>query len=132
MRKVKNKITNWPQYNQALTQRGSITFWIDESAKKAWHCREHHGNRGIGFEFSDVAIETALIVKGVFPLPLRALQGFIDSIFTLMDVPLRSPNYSSISKRAKTIDVKYDIQSKGATRHIVIDSTGLKLFGEGE
>jgi len=49
-----------------------------------------------------------------------------------MDVPLRSPNYSSISKRDKTIDVKYDIQSKGAIRHIAIDLTGLKVFGEGE
>ncbi len=72
----------------------------------------------------------ALIVKGVFSLPLRSLQGFIDSIFTLMDVPLRRPNYSSICKRAKTVEIKYHNRSKEPIRRIAIDSTGLKVFGE--
>lgn len=132
MGKSKNKITNWSQYNRALTQRGAITFWIDDSAIDAWHCSKHHGRRGRGFEFSDIAIETALVVKGVFSLPLRALQGFIDSIFTLMDVPLRSPNYSSISKRAKKVNINYCEKSNKPIRHIAIDSTGLKVFGDGE
>ena len=77
-------------------------------------------------------IETALMVKGVFSLPSRSLQGFIDSIFPLMNVPLRSPNYLSISKRAKTFEIKYRNPSRGAIRHIAIDSTGLKVFSEGE
>jgi len=132
MGKSKNKITNWPEYIQALTQRGSITFWVVEPAMEAWTCTKHHGKRGRGFQFSDVAIETALMVKGVFSLPLRSLQGFIDSIFSLMNVPLRSPNYSSISKRAKTVEIKYRNLTRGAIRHIAIDSTGLKVFGEGE
>ena len=59
MGKSKNKITNWPDYNCALTQRGSITFWVYESAIEAWTCTKHHGKRGRGFKFSDVAIETA-------------------------------------------------------------------------
>ncbi|RJG35767.1 IS5 family transposase, partial [Motilimonas pumila] len=132
MGKSKNKISNWPAYNKALTQRGSVTFWIDDSARESWMCQEHHGLRGRGFLFTDTAIETALMIKGIFQLPLRALQGFIDSIFSLMDVPLRSPNYTSISKRAKTVEVKYRAPSRGAVRHIAIDSTGLKVFGEGE
>ena len=49
-----------------------------------------------------------------------------------MNVPLRSPNYSSISKRAKTVEIKYRNPSRGAIRHIAIDSKGLKVFGEGE
>ena len=102
MGKSKNKITNWPEYNRALTQRGSITLWVDESAIEAWTCTKHHGKSGRGFHFS------------------------------LMNVPLRSPNYSSISKRAKTVEIKYRNQSRGAIRHIAIDSTGLKVFGEGE
>lgn len=129
MGKTKNKITNWSHYNQALIQRGSITFWIDDSAIDGWYCSKHHGKRGRGFEFSDVAIETALMVKGVFSMPLRALQGFIYSIVTIMDVPLRSPNYSSISKRAKNVKVTYCQPSKSAIRHIAIDSTGSKVFG---
>jgi len=102
MGKSKNKITNWPEYNRALTQRGSITFWVDESAIEAWTCTKHHGKSGRGFHFS------------------------------LMNVPLRGPNYSSISKRAKTVEIKYRNRSRGAIRHIAIDSTGLKVFGEGE
>jgi hypothetical protein len=89
MGKSKNKITNCPAYNRALTQRGSITFWFDDSAIEAWTCTKHHGKCGRGFKLSDVAIETTLIVKGAFSLPLRSLQGFINAIFSLMNVPLR-------------------------------------------
>ena len=132
MRKAKHKISNWKQYNQALVNRGSITFWLDETAIKSWRNKEHHGSRGRGFQFSDVAIETALMIKGIFKLPLRALEGFINSIFSLMKVPLASPSYSCISKRAKTVEVAYRSPSRGPVSHMVIDSTGLKVFGEGE
>lgn len=72
------------------------------------------------------------MIKGIFSLSLRDLQGFIDSIFKLMDVPLTSPDYTCISKRSKTVQVRYRNKSKGRIRHIAIDSTGLKVFGEGE
>ncbi|USD32099.1 MULTISPECIES: IS5 family transposase [Vibrio] len=132
MGKAKKKITNWAEYNTSLCKRGSVTFWIDDSAIDAWQCKTHHGKRGRGFQYSDTAIETALMIKGIFSLPLRALQGFIDSIFKLLDVPLTSPGYTCISKRSKTVQVKYRNKSRGAIRHIAIDSTGLKVFGEGE
>ncbi|PMM57522.1 IS5 family transposase, partial [Vibrio splendidus] len=107
-------------------------FWIDDSTVDAWRCKTHHGRLGRGFQYSDTAIEIALMIKGIFSLPLRALQGFIDSIFELLDVPLTSPDYTCISKRSKTVQVKYRNKSKGTIRHIAIDSTGLKVFGEGE
>ncbi|HGS4466694.1 TPA: IS5 family transposase, partial [Vibrio metschnikovii] len=125
-------MTNWTEYNKALCKRGSVTFWIDDSAIDAWQCKTHHGKCGRGFQYSDTAIETALMIKGIFSLPLRALQGFIDSIFKLLDVPLTSPDYTCISKRSKTVQVKYRNKSRGAICHIAIDSTGLKVFGEGE
>lgn len=90
MGKAKKKITNWAEYNKALCKRGSVTFWIDDSAIDAWQCKIHHSKRGRGFQYSDTAIETALMIKGIFSLPLRALQGFIDSVFELLDVPLTS------------------------------------------
>lgn len=108
MGKAKKKITNWAEYNKALCKRGR------------------------GFQYSDTAIETALMIKGIFSLSLRALQGFIDSVFELLDVPLTSNNYTCISKRSKTVQVKYRNKSRGAIRHIAIDSTDLKVFGEGE
>jgi hypothetical protein len=65
-------------------------------------------------------------------LPLRALEGFINSLFQLMAVPLQSPDYSCISKRAKTVDIKYRLHSQGPVAYRVIDATGLKVYGEGE
>ena len=132
MGKPKHKISNWKQYNQALVQRGSLTIWMDASAIRRWHCHTHHGRRGRGFHYSDTAIETALMLKGLFNLPLRALEGFINSLFKLMAVPLKSPDYSCISKRAKTVEINYRAPSKGTVTHLVIDSTGLKVYGEGE
>lgn len=132
MGKVKGKITNWKQYNHALTQRGSLTFWIDNTAIKQWYNKTPTGRRGRSNTYSDSAISTALMIKGVFKLPLRALEGFINSVFRLMDVDIQSPGYTCISKRAKTVDVDYRLPSRGPIRHVVIDATGLKVFGEGE
>jgi len=132
MGKSKHKISNWKQYNQALVQRGSLTIWMTEQAIKQWHCQTHHGRRGRGFHYSNSAIETALMLKIVFKLPLRALDGFINSLFKLMQVPLQSPDYSCFSKRAKTVEIKYRLPSQGQVAHLVIDATGLKVYGEGE
>lgn len=71
MGKAKYKISNWKQYNQALINRGSITFWVDDAAIQSWHCNEQHGKRGRGFTFTYDAIETALMIKGIFKLPSR-------------------------------------------------------------
>ncbi len=91
------KITNWKHYNQALINRGSLTFWIDEEAIRLWK-QMKQGKRGKPRWFSDLAITTALMVKPVFSIPLRGLQGFINSIFKLAPLPLLYPHYSCISK----------------------------------
>ncbi|AZQ11544.1 IS5 family transposase [Shewanella khirikhana] len=132
MGKAKHKIINWPEYNQSLRNRGSLTFWMDDAAIKGWLCHQHHGGRGRGFQFTDQAIEVALMLKSVFGLSLRATEGFINSLFKLMDVPLASPDYSCLSKRAKTVEIAYRASSHGPIAHVVIDATGLKIFGEGE
>jgi len=132
MGKAKRKITNWKQYNAALKQRGSLTFWMDEQAIKNWYNTTPTGRRGRSQTYSDTAIATALMIKGVFKLPLRALEGFINSLFKLLKLELKSPDYSCISKRAKTVEVDYRLTSNGKAAHLVIDATGLKVFGEGE
>jgi len=132
MGKAKRKITNWKQYNAALKQRGSLTFWMDEQAIKNWYNTTPTGRRGRSQTYSDTAISTALMIKGIFKLPLRALEGFINSLFRLLQVDLKSPDYSCISKRAKTVEVNYRLPSNGKAAHLVIDATGLKVFGEGE
>ena len=132
MGKARNKISNWSSYNRALVNRGSVTFWIDDKAVRQWHCDTHHGGRGRGFHFSDTAIETALMIKAVFSLPLRATEGFLNSVFDLMQLPCRSPSYSCLSKRAKTVEINYKRRSSGTVSHVVVDATGLKIYGEGE
>lgn len=71
-------------------------------------------------------------MKRVFRLTLRAAQGFIDSIFSLMDVPLGCPDYSSVNKRAKSVNVSFKTLTRGEISHLVIDSIGLRVFVEGE
>ncbi|GAL31112.1 mobile element protein [Vibrio variabilis] len=82
--------------------------------------------------FSDLAIMTALMVKRTFSLPLRALQGFIDSVFRLANVPLVCPHYTCISRRAKDVEVNFKASTPGAIQHLTIDATGLKVYGEGK
>lgn len=95
------------------------------------HGKGHHGKWGRGLTFTDGAIETVLMIKGIFKLPFCSLQGFLDSIFVLMDVPLKSLSYSCISKRAKTVEVQYRLPSRGSVAHIVIDVTGLRSSARG-
>ena len=131
MPKPCHKTKNWKHYNQALIKRGSLTFWIDEEAIQEWE-EAKQGKRGRPRIFSDLAITTALMVKRVFSMPLRALQGFIDSVFQLAQVPLICPHYSCISRRAKEVEVSFKTKTRGTIQHLAIDSTGLKVYGEGE
>ncbi|ANS87813.1 IS5 family transposase [Vibrio parahaemolyticus] len=125
------KTTNWCKYNNSLINRGSLTFWIDEEAISEWK-QSKQDKRGRPRLFSDLAITTALMVKRIFSLPLRALQGFIDSVFRLANVPLVCPHYTCISRRAKDVEVNFKASSRGAIQHLAIDATGLKVYGEGE
>nr|QOS16274.1 hypothetical protein VP360_00024 [Vibrio parahaemolyticus] len=131
MPKPRYKTNNWKQYNQALINRGSLTFWIDEEAIREWK-QGKQNRRGRPRIFSDLAITTALMVKRIFSMPLRASQGFMDSVFQLAQLPLRSLHYSCISRRAKDINVSFKTKTKGPIQHLAIDATGLKVYGEGE
>ncbi|EJG0841099.1 TPA: IS5 family transposase, partial [Vibrio parahaemolyticus] len=111
--------------------RGSLTFWIDEEAIRQWK-QSKQDKRGRPRQFSDLAITTALMVKRVFSMPLRALQGFIDSVFSLANVPIVCPHYSCISRRAKQVEVSFKPKTRGAIQHLAIDATGLKVYGEVE
>ncbi|EAA8386659.1 IS5 family transposase [Salmonella enterica] len=132
MSRQKFKITNWSAYNNALSQRGSLTVRPDESAIAAWTDNAQPEGRGWPLHYTDMAITTVLMMKRVFNLPLRALQGFVDSIFKLMELPLCCPDYSLVSKRAKTVNISIKTPTRGEISHLIIDSTGQKVFGEGE
>ncbi|WP_421180616.1 IS5 family transposase [Aeromonas enteropelogenes] len=125
-------ITNWPKYNKSLINRGSLTFWVDAEATSNWFHHDHHGRRARSQRYTDQTICTFLMLKGTFNLTLRATQGLLDSLFELVNVLLCAPDYSCVSKQARTMTVVYRQPSKGRITDLVIDSTGLKVFGEGE
>ena len=128
--KAAYRVTNWKDYNKALIRRGSLTVWIDQEALDAWH---HQGPSrwGAQFTYSDLAIQCLLTLRAVFHLPLRAPQGMARSVFELMGLELEVPHYSTLCRRAATTQVDLPRKAEGPL-HLMIDSTGLKVHGEGE
>lgn len=126
------RIRNWSDYNRALIKRGNLNIWIDDGIAQDWYYTGPN-QRGAQPTYSDLAIETALRLKTLFHLGLRQCQGFLASIFRMLDLPLLVPNYSTLCRRQADLAVVRSKQAKDdGPRHIVIDSTGLKVYGEGE
>ena len=94
LKKADYRIKNWREYNKALVNPGSLTFWFVEAAIAAWGETERTGRRGAPRRYSDVAVECALPLREVFHLPLRATEGLIRSPLELMGLPLPTPDYT--------------------------------------
>lgn len=129
--KAKYKVTNWRDYNNALRRRGDITIWFTEDAIARWH-PEKTGGRGRPKEYSDIAMETAGLIRQVFDLPLRQTEGLMISLARVMSAAIGIPDYSTISKRS--IDLPKHVLSKAMEPGsiIIVDSTGLKVYGKDE
>jgi len=82
--KISYHIRNWAQYNKALINRGSITFWFSEDESKMWNSQKRSKKKGRPEVYSDVAILCMLIIRAVYHLPLRGLQGFVESLMPLL------------------------------------------------
>jgi len=121
--------TNWPAYESGLQQRGSLTVWLSEDELRGWDTPAH-GKRKPGGQqrYSDHAIETALTVGMVFHLALRQTEGFLRSLFSLLGVDSRTPDHTTISRRARKLG-KLPICSTAGSKpvHILVDSTGLSI-----
>jgi hypothetical protein len=133
--KEKYRLTNWPDYNKALINRGFVTLWLDEDTLANWY---YQGPRALGglFRYSDQCIQAALSLKAVFRLAFRQTQGLIQSLLEAMKMPLQVPSYTQLCRRqagltgfcAPIPPTHEAVQPI----HIVIDSTGLKVYGEGD
>ncbi len=113
-----------------MVQRGSITFWLSNDFQTTWYYAGAK-QRGAQFAYSAQAIEIMLTVKEVFHLTHRQVEGFLRSVFELLQLDLCVPDHSTLSKRGKTFKVKLPKKAHGAL-NLVMDSTGLKIYGEGE
>jgi hypothetical protein len=105
---------------------------VSDDAILNWKSLEKTQGQGRPKIYADVAIETALTLRSLWKLPLRMAQGFLQSIFTLMKVNLPIPDYTTLSRRSSKLNVDIKVKPCSEPRHLVIDSTGLKVFGEGE
>ena len=130
--KEKYRLRNWSEYNQGLKQRGSLTFWISEDTLSHWLVTEKSGKKGASNYFSSQAILTFLMVKSLFNLPGRQTQGLMESLFSLMNIDLPIPDHSTVSRRARKLEIVLPVEKTSSSRHVVIDSTGVKVYGEGE
>jgi len=131
--KATYRVRNWAEYNRSLVSRGSITVWIDEEVIANWHPEPpDKRQRGGQTKYSDQAIECLLMLKAVYGLAYRQTIGFAQSIFDLLEADVEMPDYTLLCKRSSALVVELAPSDSNEPKHIVVDSTGLKIYGEGE
>lgn len=130
--KASYKIKNWRKYNESLVNRGSITFWFDEETLAHWEHDNAAVKVGRPFTFSDRSIEVLLILRELFQLPYRQTEGLGRSLLQLMQVDVPIPDFTSLAKRAAKLNIDLSVTRRRGAIDIVVDSTGLKVFGDGE
>lgn len=131
--KKKYKIKNWSDYNESLKQRGTMEVWLNDDILDKWKALPS-GRPGAQPIYSDLAIQIVLQIGKVFHQKLRQTEGLLGNVFKLMNVKLSVPDYSTVSRRGANLNVLLIKKSKkkGKKLIVVIDSTGLKVYGEGE
>jgi hypothetical protein len=126
------KVTNWREYNESLVRRGDITIWFSEDALDSWEHPNDISKVGRPFVYSDTAIECLLTIRELFKLPYRQTEGFGRSLVGLLNVDVAIPDFTSLAKRAAKLGISLSLVNKQGPIDIVVDSTGMKVFGEGE
>lgn len=129
--KTQDRIRNWPAYNAALIGRGSLTLWVDEAALSSWHYTGPT-QRAAQSHYTDTAISWVLTLRAVYHLALRAAEGLARSVVALLAVNLPVPSYSTLSRRAAEVPVALGALPRSTPLHLGIDSSGFKVYGEGE
>jgi len=122
------KVRNWPEYEAGLRRRGSLTLWIEDAALDHWQTFGPGGQA----RYKDAAIQTTLMVRTAFRLGLRQTEGLMASVLTLMDLTISAPDHSTISRRAVTLPVIQPASVPHGPLHLLIDSTGLQVYGAGQ
>jgi IS5 family transposase len=126
------RLRNWKEYNKALVRRGSLTLWVSEDVLSAWHNTARTGTRGKPADYTDTAILCMATIEELYHLPLRATEGLTRSVVTLLGVELRVPCYTTLCRRRRSLEVELPRRRKAEPLHLVVDSTGIKVYGEGE
>ena len=131
--RARYKVANWPAYDRALQQRGSLTVWVTPEALAAWHPPKT-GRRGRSPQYANIAIETGHLLRLAFGRPWRQTEGLLRSLVTLLSLDIGVPDHTTFSRRSPGLALAgslADAQRAGPA-HVVIDATGLKVHGAGE
>lgn len=134
-RTTRNRARNWREYNQALVNRGSLTLWVEEETLAQWRhqpTEEQPRCRGAQRLYSDMAIMMMASLQQIYRLPLRATQGLLGSIFQMMQLELPLPHYSTLARRRRKLSIRLPRFSSSEPIHLLVDSTGIKVYGNGE
>jgi hypothetical protein len=130
--KASYRLRNWREYNRALVQRGSLTLWFSAEVLTVWQNSERTGKRGQPRTYSDTAIGTRATLQEIYHLGVRQTEGRLQSIGELLHLEVAIPSYSTLSRRRATLEIVLPRTRSKEARHVVVDSTGVKVFGEGE
>ncbi|NEP73274.1 MAG: IS5 family transposase [Okeania sp. SIO2G4] len=130
--KSKYRVSNWSEYDASLKQRGSLTFWLTDEVIEQWVNHKKTGRRGASKTYSDVAIELMVALSSLFGLAGRQTEGFVESIFDLMGLDLPVPDHSTVCRRVRKLNIAIPVMPRTEGIHLVVDSTGVKVYGEGE
>lgn len=122
---------DWSKYNRALVNRGNINFWVSPEVLKTWRAKKQKKN-GHPFIYGDELIKTMCFVRFKFHLSLRETEGFFISLMVLMAGVFKVPCYTQICRRMKTLSLSSELLQKKNVTDIVLDTTGLKVYGAGE
>jgi len=99
--KMSFKVQNWPEYEADLRRRGRLTLWIEDVALECWQTCGPGGPA----RYTDAALQTSLMLRTAFKLPLRQTEGLMASVLTLLDLTISVPDHTTVSRRAVTLPV---------------------------
>src|SRR3712207_4985569 len=131
--RARYRVTNWPEYDRALQRRGSLTLWVTPEALAAWH-PPRTGRRGRSPQYAAIAIETGHLLRLAFGRPWRRTEGLLRSLANLLGVGIGIPDHTTFSRRSPGLALARSLaraKARGPV-HVVIDSTGLQVYGAGE
>jgi hypothetical protein len=129
---VRYRVTNWHEYNQSLIQRGNLELWFNEEIIAQWTRPAPTGQRGRPRIYSNLAVQCLFTLRLLYRLPLRATQGLFLSLLRLLGCPLAVPDYTTLCRRQASLKPGLAVTPTTDARYLLIDSTGLKIFGESE
>jgi len=114
-------------------RRGDITLWLDEEVLQSWQHSNSTCKVGRPYLYSDLAIEALLTLRELFRLPYRQTEGLGRALATLMQVAIPIPDFTSLQKRAAQLNIAITVSpTERGPLHVVVDSSGVKVYGEGE